>query len=348
MKRVLVFNFFGGLMDRGIPLYASDIVACMRRVGLHPVELCCPRWLHRTPRALRNLMFVIFEQLVAPLVRVLRRCSVTIYPYNSAGLVDAALGRSVVVIHDFIGHGRSNGALAARYVRSTQAVHRALGRQVCAASVHTLRHARRLPAFSRCSLRLWTNPFYSFEEALTRFDGRSSALTADRPRVLLCSGIGRNKDYRGALKLFITSAALRHAELRIIGFGTDARLARRWVEKLPIEFRRRITVLPRLTLQQVVAEYSASDLVWVHSLKEGFGRSVVEARLSGRPVIASDIGAFRKLKGEGVFLYRKRQFDECVRQALHSPLAPRSSTESYHRPLETAVREVTARYFRAA
>jgi hypothetical protein len=50
MKRVLVFNFFAGVMERGIPLYAQNLAECMRRVGLVPVELRCPAWLRRWPR----------------------------------------------------------------------------------------------------------------------------------------------------------------------------------------------------------------------------------------------------------------------------------------------------------
>lgn len=347
MKRVLVFNFFGGLMDRGIPLYTADVIACLKQVGFHPIELRCPGWLRPAPRAVRNLMFVMFEQLVAPVMRAVRGCALTVYPYNSAGMIDAALGRSVLVIHDLIGNDRTNARLAARYIRSTQAFHRRMRAPVCAASMHTLKHVRRLQAFDGCTIRLWTNPFYSFEAALAQHQGRASERQRAAPRILLCSGLGPNKDFRGALRLFAASEPLRDAELHVIGFGDDAHVAERWVRKLPEPVRRRINVLPRLTLQQVVSEYDASDFVWVHSLKEGFGRSVVEARLAGRPVVANDIGAFRRLKDEGVALYRKNSFDSAVACALTGREPPRASTAGFHKPLEKAVRQVTGRYFRA-
>jgi len=348
VKRVLVFNFFAGLMDRGIPLYARNIIACMRRVGLEPIELCCPRWLHGTPRPLLNVLFVVFEQVVAPLMRVLRRCRLVVYPYNSAGIVDAALGRSVLIIHDFIGNGVRRSSLAARYITFTQAFHRRFKRPVVAASAHTLRHLRRLPAFRGCLIKLWTNPFYSFEEALSRSPPRMHTAHHDRLKVLLCSGLGQNKDFRGALRLFASSHHLRDAELRILGFGNDARVAERWVARLPMELRRRITVLPRLDLEQVVMEYLTSDLVWVHSAKEGFGRSVVEARLSGRTVLASNIGAFRRLHGPGVYLYRKHSFDAVLARALGAPPAPRGNALRYHQRLEASVSALTALYFQSA
>lgn len=342
MKRVLIFNFFGGVMDRGIPLYAHDIAECMRRVGLEPVELRCPRLLRSAPRYVRNALFVAFEQLVAPTLRILRRCSLTVYPYNSAGVLDALLGRSVVVMHDLIGNGRDNGTLAGKYIRYTQSVHRRLARPFCAASVNTLRHLRRLPAFRRCTLRLWSNPFYSFEGALARCEMHPARQQPERVRVLLCSGMGPNKDYDGALQLFRSSEMLRKAELRILGFGDDAHLAQYRVDKLPRAIRERVTVLPRLALSELVAEYTASDLVWVHSSKEGFGRCIVEAALAGRPVLASNISAFRSFHAQGVYIYRKGHFDAGVSRALIGRQAPSVNTSMYHPPLEAAVREVVA------
>lgn len=340
MTRVLVFNFFGGVMDRGIPLYAQDIVECMRRIGLEPLELRCPRWLRSLPRLLRNPMFVAFEQLVAPAMRALRGCALTVYPYNSAGVVDAAMGCSVVVIHDLIGNERGNSALAAKYIRCTQAFHRAFARPVCAASEHTLAHLRRLPAFRRCALHLWPNPFYAFEAALARRQAATSRGKHERLRVLLCSGIGPNKDFAGALLHFTDSRVLEKTELRVVGFGDDANAATRRVNQLPLPVRERIEVLPRLSLDELVAEYAASDLVWVHSRKEGFGRFVVEALMSGRPVLASNISAFRKLLGSGVYLYRRDHFDAGAAHALLGHSAPHATLAAFHAPLEAAVRAV--------
>ena len=343
MKRVLVFNFFAGVMERGIPLYAQNLAECMRRVGIEPVELRCPVWLRRWPRPALNVAFVLFEQIVAPVLGLLRGCSLAVYPYNSVSIVDSLLGRAVLVVHDLIPNRRHN--LAARYICVTQTVHRRIGGPICAASEHTLTHLRRLAAFKRCPLALWSNPFYSFQSA-NAWRTVSPRDSGGPPRVLLCSGMGRYKDYSGALRLFARSAALRGAELRVMGFGDDASLALRRVQRLPPDVRRRITVLPRLTLKDLITEYVACDVVWVHSKKEGFGRCVVEGRLSGRPVVASDIGAFRKFASFGVHLYRKEAFDSVVSRALeHGPTFCLSPI-AYHAPLEAAVSQVVGTYSR--
>ena len=337
MKRVLLFNFFAGILDRGIPAYAQDITICMHRVGVEVVELRCPRLLRGLPRPLLNLCFVLFEQLLAPLVRLVRGCSATVYPYNSSGVIDSVFGRSVLVVHDLISNHRQNTRVAARYIRLTQAVHRGLRRPICAASSHTYTQLHRLKAFHKSPLWLWTNPFYAFESALKQQE--VPLRTPSRPlRVLLCSGMGSNKDYAGALKLFRKSSALATAELHILGFGHDARLAKRRITRMPDSLRRRVRVLPRLSLAEVAAEYASADIVWVHSRKEGFGRPVVEALLAGKPVIATNIAAFREFARPGVYLYGRSNFARALEQAFEGgPAAPMRSA-TYHEPLERAVR----------
>jgi glycosyltransferase involved in cell wall biosynthesis len=341
VRRVLIFNFFGGVMDRGIPLYAHGIATCMQRLGIEAIELRCPRWLQGAPRAVRNSAFVLFEQLIAPLMRVLRGCSWTVYPYNSAGMFDALLGRSVLVVHDLIPNHRSDVKLAARYIRLTQTIHRRLSRPVCAASPHTLAQLRRLPAFRRCALRLWSNPFYAFEAALARRSNQEPVAPGPL-RVLLCSGMNRNKDYRGALALFRKSRLLAQAQLRIVGFGDDAALAMRRVLRLPAAIRERVCVLPRLSIEQLVEEYMSANLVWVHSQKEGFGRCVTEALLCRKPVIASDIGAFRRLLTPDLHLYRADSFESSIELAMSQRVRSAVSFEGYHAALEVQVRELFA------
>ena len=341
--RILVFNFFGTVMDRGIPQYARDVAEGIRRSGHETLELTCPNALRRLPRPFRNVLFVIFEQLVAPVVRIWCGCAMTVYPYNSAGVVDALLGRSVLVIHDLMPNARSNTSLAARYIRVTQSVQRLLGRPICAASEHTLALLRRIGRFNRSPLKLWSNPFYQFEHALSESGSAASASQEGPLRILLCSGLARNKDYGGALRLFARSRELRDAQLYVIGFGDDAHLARRRVARLPIDVRRRIVILPRLSLAEVAAEYQLSDVVWVHSHNEGFGRSVIEGRLSGRPVIASRIRAFAMLAAPGVTLYQDKTFDADIRAVLQRAEPPTCiNIVDYHMQFEASIRSVIA------
>jgi glycosyltransferase involved in cell wall biosynthesis len=339
VPRVLVFNFFNGIKERGIPLYARELQTCFERIGIGHVEIACPRWARRLHPGVLNLLFVVFEQVVAPLMALWRGCRVTVYPYNSCSVIDALLGRSVMVVHDLIPNQRASRGLAAAYIRATQIVHCSLRRPVCAVSENTLKTLRRLDRYARCPLYLWSNPFYAFEAAVARLAGEAPL---PRPqRILLCSGLGPNKDFGGALQLFQLSAALHDAELRVVGFGKDAFLARRRLERLPCSLTSRITVLELLSIDELAREYRDCDLVWVHSKKEGFGRPVVEARISGRCVLASNISAFRQLKRLGcTSVYRQESFANLLTDHLGAPLRCQCgplSAAALHRQLEEAV-----------
>ncbi|WP_374674998.1 glycosyltransferase [Ideonella sp.] len=344
---MLVFNFFAGLKARGIPVYAAELEECFGRLGIEHRELRAPAWLARAPAALQNVCYVLYEQVVAPLAGRWWRTGLTVYPYNAGSLLDAWSGRAVMVVHDLIPNRRDSGGLAARYIRTCQAWHARLGRPVATVSRHTQRQLRRIERYRRCPLYLWANPFYAFETALQRTAAPPSAVPhapaapAQPVRVLLCSGMGANKDYRGALRLLRQLPGDLPVVLRVLGFGDDAALAERALAGLPAERRAQARVLPRLTLDGIVDEFRAADVVWVHSRAEGFGRPVVEARMAGRPVVATDIGAFRPLRRLGhVHLYKDADFVAAFQAALgearHHQVAA-ASAQSFNRQLEAEV-----------
>ncbi len=345
--RVLVFNFFAGLKQRGIPVYSRELEACFRRLGVCHHELRAPAWLGRAPAIVQNLCFVLYEQIVAPLVARRLGCQLTVYPYNSGSLLDAWAGRAVMVIHDLIPNRRDSQGLAARYITACQAWHARLGRPVATVSRHTLRQLSRIEQFRRCEKYLWANPFYAFEDALARQPVRRRR-TTEATTVLLCSGIGPNKDWRGALLLLRSLPAEQAFDVRVLGFGDDVRLAQRRLGLLPDHWRTRVTLLPRLSLDETVAEFVRSDLVWVHSRAEGFGRPVMEARMCGRPVVASDIGAFRQLRRfRHVYLYRDEGFAAALEAGLadaRAGSAHAASAQSFNRQLETEVARLLARH----
>ncbi len=346
MIRVLVFNFFGGVKERGIPIYARGLAECMRRIGAETVELECPRFMRTWPSFYLNLAFVFFEQFVTPILRITRGCSVTFYPYNSAGVIDAWLNRSVCGIHDLIPNSRKSTGLAAFYIRSTQWIHCRLRRPISVASAHTLSSLRRIPKFLQCRLMLWHNPFYDFEREAERVIAGDNRKAVSKTKiVLLFSGIGANKDFRTAIKLITGCESIESLQIRIIGFGGESHLAVRYLDHLSENVRRHFVVLGLLDLRELLLEYFNADVVWMHSLKEGFGRPVMEGRICGRPVIASNIAAFRQLAWMGVRLYNAKSFEQSLRSALEfaeSSRAERVSAERYHQELEASVAEFLA------
>jgi hypothetical protein len=54
----------------------------------------------------------------------------------------------------------------------------------------------------------------------------------------------------------------------------------------------------QLSDAEVAAEYLEHDITWVHSLREGFGRCVIEGRLAGSRVVCSNIPEFSTQRDE--------------------------------------------------
>lgn len=302
--RVFVFNFFHGIKARGIPAYARELCMAFEHVGVACHEFVAPRWVGRLPPVLQNVAFFAAEQLLAPVLARWYGCSITVYPYNSCALLDSLTGRAVLVIHDVIAYSKANSRLSAKYIRICQHVHARAGGPIATVSRLTAKKVERLPLFRANRKFLWINPFYSFARHLIHLPCVDNHRVPLKTRVLLCTGIGANKDFRSALRLFNTIALKEPIELRILGFGTDAPLARRRVNATSKRWQGSVEVLGQLDNVEVVSHYAWADIVWVHSLTEGFGRCVVEGRMCGKPVMASNISAFRELRGLGsIFLY---------------------------------------------
>ena len=59
-----------------------------------------------------------------------------------------------------------------------------------------------------------------------------------------------------------------------------------------------LRICGQLSDRDVAAEYQKHEIVWVHSLREGFGRCVVEGRLAGSRVICTNIPEFAELRAD--------------------------------------------------
>jgi hypothetical protein len=113
-----------------------------------------------------------------------------------------------------------------------------------------------------------------------------------------------------------------------------------------------LQICGRLSDRAVAREYRSHGIVWVHSLREGFGRWLVEGRLAGAHVICSDIPEFEDLRDDAVYVYKDvDQFmatlDRVVQ--LNAPTAPYNGyryRELLRSGIEHGFREVAD--FRAA
>lgn len=292
---VIINNFFYGILLRGIPIYAENLAVAISKAGCVAQMRTCPVMLRGLPRSVLNIFFVVYEQIIFPVLTVFS--SRSIYPYNTISILSSLLGRSVLIVHDFIPNHRSDRSLAARYVRFTQSVHAFLGGDVAFVSRSTEKMARRLKLFPKSKKYYLPNSFYFFQDLA----GKVKNLSGDY--ILLCSGRGPNKDLKGALDLALASDLFAKTRLHVLGLAGDRTIVDEWCAMRSVSSEL-IHVCGKLSDADVVREYKSSRWVWVHSLSEGYGRSIAEAKMCGKYVLASNIPPFREQKNKMVFLYR--------------------------------------------
>jgi glycosyltransferase involved in cell wall biosynthesis len=315
-KRVLLFNFFGGILHRGIPLYVDNLAIALERSGLDVYQVRCPRLIRNLPRRILDLLYVMTEQIVIPLMSI--AFDKTVYPYNSVSLFAGMSRSAALVVHDFISVQKRNMTIAALYIKATQSFYAIAGGDVIYASRTTQRIGRAVHRFSRSETFHFPNSFYRFAEL------RSPSPPPRRDNVLLCSGWGANKDVTGALRLYFASNLGRRRPLHILGMAGHVEAVEVFCKRYSMPAKS-IVILPRIDDQAVVRAYEEAAWVWVHSLHEGYGRSVAEARLCGCRVVASNIASFREQKDEFTFLYTGlSEFESAVTTCELSPAtAPR-------------------------
>jgi hypothetical protein len=290
----LIFNFFAGVLHRGIPMYVQNLRVGLEQHGVRCREVRCPTLLRRLPRRWLNLLFVGYEQLVMPVLAL--AFDRAIHPYNSVSLLGSLTGKSALVVHDFIPNSSRSTKFSARYIRATQFVHARLGRDVIFISRRTETFAGRAGLFPRSRTFLFPNSFFRFMRHLR------PEITPRSDHVLLCTGWGANKDLTGALELYRASGLCLRRKLKILGISGHAEAVDAFCARHE-GMAHRIAVLPRLQDDEVAEAYRAAAWVWVHSRTEGYGRSIAEAKICACRIVASDIAPFREQKDSSVFLY---------------------------------------------
>ncbi|WP_425655510.1 glycosyltransferase [Enterobacter roggenkampii] len=311
MKKVLLFNFYKGILYRGIPIYSSNLITALEKKECIVNEWSCPKFAHKLPRAIIDLLFVFCEQFIVPIITILGRYDKVIYPYNSCSLISAFSKKSLLIIHDFIPNKRikTRLSISALYIVLTQRFHAFLRRDVAFVSATTKRIGMNVKWLKGCNVYLFPNSFYQLEAKLTQNSAQkcNEKSSNEESYVVLISGNSSNKEFDHAMHLWKTCKYATSHKLKIIGLGSYREWALNITRKLEIE---NVHVLPILTDDELLSQLQNASMVWAHSTHEGFGRPVIEGRICGKSVLASNISAFREHRDESVYLYDDDSFCE--------------------------------------
>ncbi len=295
---ILINDFIGGVLDRGIPLYVRNLIDGLREEGYRVSVVRAPAICRKLPRSLFYMIAVMIEQTVLPLIGLILRADVTLYPYNSAAIIDLVTRRARIVVHDLEQLDRAMSPSKAYYLLCYRAV-KWLDRPVFTISELSRQRINASGRFGRGPITILPNTFYAFERLLRARSPKREAKTS----ILLCSGSTPNKDVETVATDYLPKLLAVGYRVAVLGLhkATDApRLAALEGYLNSGQLR----VRGQLTDGEVAAEYQMHEIVWVHALREGFGRCVVEGRLAGSRVVCTDIPEFAELRDGDVYLYK--------------------------------------------
>ncbi len=331
---ILVNDFIGGVLDRGVPLYVRNLIDGLRAEGFHVSVVRAPAICRRLPRSLFYMIAVVVEQTALPLIGWLLRADLTLYPYNSVAILDLFTGRGRIVVHDLEQLNRRLSLSKLYYLTCYRALKRRNGPIFTIAEL-TRQRLIKSELFGRGPITVLPNTFSAFERLVDAAPRRRNAGRS----ILLCTGSTANKDLETVVAQYLPKALAQGYRVAILGLhkASDApRLAA--LESFAAGGQLRLC--GRLGDREVAREYRSHDIVWVHSLREGFGRCVVEGRLAGSRVVCTDIPEFAGLRDGDVHLYKNAaEFLAVLDRIEHSDaaIAPYAGYP-YRELLRTAIR----------
>jgi hypothetical protein len=295
---ILINDFIGGVLDRGIPLYVRNLIDGLREEGFRVSTVRAPAICRKLPRGLLYLVAVAIEQIALPLIGWWSRADITLYPYNSVSIIDLITRRGRIVVHDLEQLNRGMSPSKAYFLACYRAV-KWFNRPVF--TISTLSRQRIIASglFGRGAITILPNTFYAFERLLNASPPHREAKTS----ILLCSGSTANKDIESVVADYLPKTLGGGYRVSILGLHKAADTQRFAALGTYLQSGQ-LRVCGQLSDREVAAEYQAHEIVWVHSLREGFGRCVVEGRLAGGRVICTDIPEFAELRDNEVYLYR--------------------------------------------
>jgi hypothetical protein len=294
---ILINDFIGGVLDRGIPLYVRNLIGGLQEEEFRVSVVRAPSFCRKLPRSLFYMIAVVFEQTAVPVIGFLLRANLTLYPYNSVAMIDLFTRRGRIVVHDLEQLNRGLSPSKIYYLACYRAL-KWLNYPLFTISELTRQRLIESGLFGSGPITILPNTFYAFEQLIRTGTPKRDAVKS----ILLCTGSTANKDLESVASDYLPKALAAGYRVSILGLhkASDApRLASLESHISSGQLR----ICGRLSDCEVASEYQSHEIVWVHSLREGFGRCVVEGRLAGSRVVCTNIPEFAGLRDADVYLY---------------------------------------------
>lgn len=316
-KSVVVFNPLKKIMVRGISLYTKEMIDFFSNEGMVVKEVVMPDIVKRFPRPLQIISFILYQQVVFPVILFKEKPTFAFDAYNSYSLLGALFYKYIYVIHDFIPFNRNFwwARPGAVYQRVLQKISPALGKlQLCYITEDVAKEGER---YINKNYKVLPNIVVPLDvnendtrEVLNIYES-DFELSEGGVVLSTISGSGINKDFEGLCEL-LSSLGI---PVKLFAFGfSDAKR-----EKIGDNVE---VIKPGFKTSGFICDViRRSDLFIFHSQKEGFGRPVVEALFEGKKVVCAGgcpvINSVTEKAMNNVYVYEtKSEFKGAFERAI--------------------------------
>jgi hypothetical protein len=275
-----------------------NLIDGLQEEGFRVSVIRAPRICRKLPRNLFYVIAVLVEQTVLPLIGLVLRTDVTLYPYNSVALADLVTRRGRIVVHDLEQLNRGISPSKIYYLACYAAIMR-LDRPVFTISALSRQRIIDSGLLGDGPITILPNTFYAFERLLRAQAAKREAKNS----ILLCTGSTANKDVETVAADYLPKVLDGGFRVAVLGLHKASDAPRLALLSTYLNSGQ-LRICGQLTDAEVAAEYQKHEIVWVHSQREGFGRCVVEGRLAGSRVICTNIPEFSELRDGEVYLYK--------------------------------------------
>jgi hypothetical protein len=332
----VIYNPLKDLTQRGISIYSKEITWLLNKAGIKTIVISLPVFFKLLPRPLILISSLFMQQLILPLVvlylRFFRKSNCTIIDaYNSYSIIGAFLTNYIYIIHDFIPFDNPRWflkleALYQRILFDCSPFIKKLRLFYISENVKNIgdnliiKHSEILP---NIVIPLDCREFLKKEE--TELVDLFIKDASDEIILATVSGVSKNKDFE-TLLLYLSNLGI---PIRLIAMGFSEKFNRTYNENLCI-------LSPGIVEPKTIAyAINKSNFFIFHSIKEGFGRPVVEAlQCNSKVMVPFGIPAVDSLTSEALkncFFYKYEQdsFKKSFYKCLNSKKYKMNSVLSY-------------------
>ncbi len=330
--KIILFNPLSGLQVRGISKVADELAMHLSKAGHKVIEIKIRKSLYPNSNLLKILIFILYQQIVCPIIAIKQKADLIIDPYNGFSVLGSLLIRTKYFIHDYTPFKRRFWYLRPGTIYQllmfkfdswfslAEMYHDSLNID----TPNFLKRAKS-PKFFPCIVDELERTNSTFFDDITRpFND------AQEDNVLIIStisGPGWNKDFSGLVE------NLKKISQRFIliafGFGEAKNNCEEVVMKNGAVSRvLRIGFVEESSISSAITK---SDLFVFHSLSEGFGRPILEALQLKKNIVSTNNAPVLNILSDeamsNIFVYESSdEFLMAIDQAMSSSFKPFKQT----------------------